>query len=263
MGLTTEKETGPNDCKPKIDSAQQQDTQTISIDDQSASVNETDTKTSPGTTALSPSDERIFEEYWNEQIIPEFRGRALTKLFSTFLRSSSEVNLFFDHYWRKALQQVDTKNTLPRPLSLKEIRRRIGRSVYDADSLQAFVSDVESCFEAAIVSSSEASVSTETSSTIREAALRLLTVFRSRIVAFKTSQVEVATKSFSRASSRPDSIVAALVQKTNSEKLKNALLPSSATLLVVPAVLVDHWMVGVCVESLFPYRFCGQELTYF
>eukprot|EP00536_Pseudo-nitzschia_multiseries_P002557 jgi/Psemu1/183755/e_gw1.34.143.1 len=154
---------------------------------------------------LSPSEERIFYEYWKEQIIPEFRCQALTKLFSTFLRSSPEINLFFDNYWLKY------------------------------NSLEEFVSDVEACFRNAI-SSNLASDST------RQAAKRLLVVFKSQIFEFKRSQIQVAIKSFSRASAKPDSIVAALVEKTNSEKLKNALVASSATLLVVPAVLVDHWM---------------------
>ena len=184
---------------------------------------------------LSSSDERIFDEYWKEQIIPEFRCQALTKLFAIFLRSSRDVNLFFDNYWLQVLEPK-TMDVSFYPLSLKDIRRRIGKSIY-SDSLRGFVSDVESCFQNAI--SSNAS-----SDSIRQAAIRLLAVFRSQIIEFKRNQIEVAIKSFSRASAKPDSIVAALIEKSNSENLKNSLFPSSATLLVVPAVLVDHWMVS-------------------
>jgi hypothetical protein len=188
---------------------------------------------------LTPNNERIFDEYWKEQIIPEFRCKALTKLFSTFLRCSREINFFFDNYWIKELQANTTiaaASHEPPPLSLKVIRRRIDRSVY-GDSLQGFVSDVESCFHIAISNDL-------VSDPIRQAGQRLVGVFRSQINEFKQSQIGIAIKSFSRASAKPDSMVAALIEKTNSEKLQRSLLPSSATLMVVPAVLVDHWMVS-------------------
>jgi len=180
---------------------------------------------------LSYNDERIFNEYWKEQIIPEFRCQALTKLFSTFLRSSRDINIFFDNYWMNELKGIQLSE---HPLSLKDIRVRIDKSIY-GDSLQGFVSDVESCFRNVISNSC-------VSSLVEQAAIRLLSVFRSQIKAFKQSQLETAIKSFSRSSAKPDSIVAALIEKTSNEHLKHVLLPSSATLLVVPAVLVDHWV---------------------
>jgi hypothetical protein len=187
---------------------------------------------------LTPNNERIFDEYWKEQIIPEFRCQALTKLFSTFLRCSREINFFFDNYWVKELEAKTTIATVTYkpPLSLKGIRRRIDRSVY-GDSLQGFVLDVESCFHTAISNNL-------VSDPIRQAGQRLVGVFRSQINEFKQSQIEIAIKSFSRASAKPDSMVAALIEKTYAEKLQRDLLPSSATLMVVPAVLVDHWMVS-------------------
>ena len=186
--------------------------------------------------SLTSNNERIFDEYWREQIIPEFRCKALTKLFSTFLRCSQEINFFFDNYWIKELQAATGAASFKLPLSLKDIRRRIDRFVY-GDSLQGFISDVESCFQNAISNNL-------VSDPIREAGQRLVVAFRSQINAFKRSQIEIAIKSFSRASAKPDSIVAALIEKDNTEKLQRALIPSSATLLVVPAVLVDHWMVS-------------------
>jgi hypothetical protein len=192
---------------------------------------------------LTPNNERIFDEYWKEQIIPEFRCKALTKLFSTFLRCSREINFFFDNYWLKELQARGVVVSSMLPFSLKEIRRRIDRSVY-GDSLVGFIADVECCFRSA-------KSNDLVPDPIRQAAQRLLIVFRSQINDFKRSQIEVAIKSFSRASSKPDSIVAALIEKTNAERLQKALLPSSATLLVVPAVLVDHWMVSCQLSTRF------------
>ncbi len=193
--------------------------------------------------ALSSDNERIFDEYWKEQIIPEFRCKALTKLFSTFLRCSREINYFFDNYWIKELQAKNIGTPSEPQLSLKSIRRRIDSLVY-GDSLVGFVSDVESCFDNALSNDL-------VSDPIRQAAKRLKASFRSEINAFKRSQVEVAIKSFSRASARPDSMVAAMIQKNNNEKLRRALLPSSGTLMVVPAVLVDHWMVSCRQASVF------------
>ena len=186
--------------------------------------------------SLSLDNERIFEEYWKEQIIPEFRCKALTKLFSTFLRCSREINFFFDNYWVNELRAQNIDILIESPPSLKNIRRRIDRSVY-GDSLLGFVSDVESCFNSAISNDL-------VSDHIRQAAQRLIIRFRSDINGFKRSQIEIAIKSFSRVSSKPDSMVAALIQKNNAEKLRKALLASSGTLMVVPAVLVDHWMVS-------------------
>eukprot|EP00531_Pseudo-nitzschia_arenysensis_P016846 CAMPEP_0116118160 /NCGR_PEP_ID=MMETSP0329-20121206/1957_1 /TAXON_ID=697910 /ORGANISM="Pseudo-nitzschia arenysensis, Strain B593" /LENGTH=1286 /DNA_ID=CAMNT_0003611771 /DNA_START=219 /DNA_END=4079 /DNA_ORIENTATION=+ len=183
---------------------------------------------------LSPDNEQIFYEYWKEQIVPEFRCKALTKLFSTFLRCSREINYFFDNYWIKELRAKNISAPSEPQVSLKNIRRRIDRSVY-GDSLEGFVLDVESCFDNAISNHL-------VSDLIRQAAERLKTIFRSEINAFKKSQIDIAIKSFSRASAKPDSVVAALIQKNNTEQLRKKLLPSSSTLMVVPAVLVDHWM---------------------
>ena len=58
---------------------------------------------------------------------------------------------------------------------------------------------------------------------------------------FKSQQVRSAKKSFSKATSKPNSSVAALVEKTQRANLQNALVQSSGTLLVVPSVLLEHW----------------------
>lgn len=185
--------------------------------------------------SLTADDEQIFEEYWKEQIIPEFRCKALLKLFNSFLRCSPEINYFFDNFWVKDLRA--RKIDVPEPsISLKSMRRRIDKSLY-GDSILGFVADVESCFKIAISNEN-------VSPLLREAAGRLLVIFHNEINSFKRSQVDIAMKSFSRASAKPDSMVAALIERNNAEKLRKALLPSSGTLMVVPAVLVDHWVVS-------------------
>jgi hypothetical protein len=83
-------------------------------------------------------------------------------------------------------------------------------------------------------------------SVIHVAARRLTIVFAGMVKEFKEKQTQIAKKSFSKSARRPDSVVAALVETTSSERIKAALLPSSGTLLVVPSVLLDHWIVRKC-----------------
>lgn len=65
--------------------------------------------------------------------------------------------------------------------------------------------------------------------------------FLDAIAGFKDQQVNSAKKSFSKATSKPNSSVAALVEKNHRVRLQNALVQSSGTLLVVPSVLLEHW----------------------
>lgn len=66
-------------------------------------------------------------------------------------------------------------------------------------------------------------------------------VYPNNVIDFKEKMVAAAKKSFAKASAKPNSAVAALVERNSRAKLRNALLPSSGTLLVVPSVLLEHW----------------------
>jgi hypothetical protein len=177
-------------------------------------------------------DEKIFTAYWKENVIPEFRRQALSKLFATFLRSSTEINYF--------LGQPDPVNSVgseQNSSTLKEIKERIHQDVY-GDSFAAFQTDVELCFMLAMISQTS-------DSDIHQAAKRLAVIFTEMVKDFKEKETQTAKKSFSISARRPHSTVAALVESTSAERIKNALLPSSGTLLVVPSVLLDHWIVRV------------------
>ena len=78
-------------------------------------------------------------------------------------------------------------------------------------------------------------------SDIHKVAALLREKFLLAVEEFKVEQVKSAKKSFSRATSKPNSSVAALVEKTQRDNLQNALVQSSGTLLVVPSVLLEHW----------------------
>jgi hypothetical protein len=81
-------------------------------------------------------------------------------------------------------------------------------------------------------------------SLIRDAATRLNAVFLKMANNFMQKQIQLAKKSFARASAKPNSTVAALVERNNRIKLQKSLIPSSGTLLVVPGVLLEHWQVS-------------------
>jgi hypothetical protein len=68
----------------------------------------------------------------------------------------------------------------------------------------------------------------------------LLEGFREIIAEFKEQQVQSAKKSRSNASSE----VASLLEKQKCYTFIQSLVPSSATLLVIPRNLMDHWQAS-------------------
>jgi hypothetical protein len=79
---------------------------------------------------------------------------------------------------------------------------------------------------------------------IHEEAAGLSRVLAGLVNEFKAKQVQSAKKSFSRSSAKPNSSVAALLERRNYEDLLSSLKPTAATLLVVPGTLLDHWEVS-------------------
>jgi hypothetical protein len=196
------------------------------------STESTDKSDSTGVDGVENSDtssieDRIFHEYWNGYVVPDLQQQALTKIFSRFLRTGADIFYFF--------QNTDPMNEIVQnSISLRDIRERIQSPGYD--NFLAFETDVKLCFMNAMVSN-------PVQSPIHDAAGRLTTIFSNMIKDFKEATIKIARKSFSSTSAKPDSRVAALVEKSNELKLKNSLVPSSGTLLVVPNNLLDHWTV--------------------
>jgi hypothetical protein len=80
---------------------------------------------------------------------------------------------------------------------------------------------------------------------IHQAACRLSAALCGMVDSFKESQLQAAQKAFARASAKPNSAVAALIEQRNRLRFIRSLVPSSATLLVVPSVLMEHWQVSL------------------
>ena len=78
---------------------------------------------------------------------------------------------------------------------------------------------------------------------VHEAAVKLSKTFVDIVDQFKAKQVQTAKKSFSKASAKPNSSVAALLEKRHSEELLNSLKTTTGNLLVVPGTLLNHWEV--------------------
>ena len=99
-----------------------------------------------------------------------------------------------------------------------------------------------------------------------EAAAALSRVLAGLVNEFKAKQVQSAKKSFSRSSAKPNSSVAALLERRNYEDLLSSLKPTAATLLVVPGTLLNHWEVSSAPRSpqkkvvhTHPLDICFQE----
>jgi SNF2 family DNA or RNA helicase len=91
------------------------------------------------------SDEQIFEAYWREEIVADFRCRALNKLLSEFLRTSREVDYFVSPVDSDLDDCPDYFDIVKDPICFEDIRRKVSYYEY-GDSFRAFQSDVELCF---------------------------------------------------------------------------------------------------------------------
>jgi len=187
--------------------------------------NETDRKVS--------AEERIFVEYWREQVADGFRAGVLHKLVNSFLRANRDADIFVSPVDPELHECPDYYEVITTPICFQDIKRKIDNGSY-ADSFSAFQKDAELCFSNAMEYNQEG---TE----VYNAARRMRDVFSKVVEEFKSLQVRLAKKSFGRALAKPNSAVAALVEQNKTLKLKSSLVSSSATLLVVPSVLLEHW----------------------
>lgn len=210
-------------------------------------------------------DELIFSEYWKEESISTYRSQAMTKLLNSFVRCNDLAILFMLPTKPDPSCIPDDMYTNTDPTCIVEIRGKIDREKYDA-SFDTFHDDVLLLF-------SNTMKYHPRESRIHEAAKQLRQSWIETVEEFKQKQVKIAKKSFARIRSKPNSSVAVLVEKYNHSKLNSSLIQSSATLLVVPNNLVEHWQeqirlhlndayfVGTGGTIHFEYRGTHSEMT--
>jgi hypothetical protein len=116
--------------------------QTLGLSTEASSSIEDDTSELAIDTA---SDDRIFAEYWREQLVPEFRCQALNKLVSAFLRSSRDVDYFVYPVDPERDVCPDYLDIIQHPICFSDIRRKINNHTY-GDSFASFQADVVLCF---------------------------------------------------------------------------------------------------------------------
>jgi hypothetical protein len=91
------------------------------------------------------SDDRIFAEYWKEQVVPEFRRRALTRLIAEFLRCDRGADYFVLPVVPERDGCSDYFDVIKQPICFGAIRKKVDRDEY-GDSFALFESDAVLCF---------------------------------------------------------------------------------------------------------------------
>lgn len=89
---------------------------------------------------------------------------------------------------------------------------------------------------------------------VHSAAKNLFRSFREELlVEFKQERLGSMRSSACNTSLKPDSSVALLMQRKTEEDFKKSLLQSTTTLLVIPAVLMEHWQEQITMHVDFRY----------
>ena len=94
---------------------------------------------------LTTADERIFREYWKEQVVAHCRGRAMNKLVSEFIKSDEMVDFFVHPVDPERDNCPDYYDVIKKPICFQDIRKKIDLGEY-GDSFDLFLADVELCF---------------------------------------------------------------------------------------------------------------------
>ena len=181
-------------------------------------------------------DENIFLAYWKEETPPIYQRPELNRLIRKLEQSHSLSHCFF--YPANSIQASfpDYVNIIKTPICFEEILKRVKLDFYTSD-FTLFEADIRLCFENAIHCN-------PVNHDLHLAAIELLSSFETLLVLFKNDQVKSAKKSFSNATAKPNSSIAAILDNRAKIEHLDSLLTSKATLLVVPGHLLNHWEVS-------------------
>jgi SNF2 family DNA or RNA helicase len=166
---------------------------------------------------------KLFDVYWEENVTPEFQKPLLRHLFN------------------RLLCQHRGSGSLPRE-QIKRIRDGIENGLYGG-KFALFEMAVRQAMIHYVLSQSE--LAQDDSSAL------LASEFEELVSLLKRDQIRSAKKSFANAAARPNSRVAAVIDRLRQQELVDAMTPSAGTLLVVPSVLLDHWktQIGMHIDT--------------
>lgn len=185
------------------------------------------------------SEDCVFGVYWKEQVDPIFQRRYMNRL----TRELQRMDLYFwFRYPVSSEAYSDYYDIIKEPMCFKDVYKRVDNNLY-ANKFEMYIHDVELIFRNAMIYNSP-------NDDVYELAKDMLADFKLLLSEFKTSQVQSATKSFSSSNARPNSSVAAILERKALKEYMDSLIPSAATLLVVPETLLSHWVVSSLSDSV-------------
>jgi hypothetical protein len=195
------------------------------------------------------NDESLFHLYWPSSFLNDHvqRRPAIMKLISNIIKSDRESGWFvppIDQFLQDCPDYFDIIST---PICLQDIRAKYSKS--NCSDFKAFEADVTLCF-------SNAMKYNPPDHSVHKAAQRLLKNFEALMAKFKRDQIIIASKSMHRYRSEKEPSARSLVDAFEAKKrneLQKSLVPSSSTLLVVPAPLLDHWQEQMMLHVDFQY----------
>ena len=191
-------------------------------------------------------DDQLFYMYWYSSFLTEHvRKPALLKLISLLIKSDRESVWFVPPIDPSLDGCPDYFDVITSPICLGDIRNKCNKS--DCRDFREFEANVRLCF-------SNAMVYNPPHHCVYKAAERLSENFEELLAKFKADQLIVASRSIHRATREPSarSLVDAFEAKKRKE-LQDPLIPSNATLLVVPGPLLSHWVEQMMIHIDFGY----------
>jgi hypothetical protein len=175
------------------------------------------------------SDDKIFRVYWKEQVDPIFQRQYMNRL-------TRELQRMDFHGWFRypvsGEAYPDYYDTIKEPMCFKDIYKRIAKDQY-ANDFESYMRDVQLILQNAVSYNPPCD-------DVHKLSEDMLEDFQILVGYFKMTQVQSATKSFSSSSARPNSSVAAILERRARKDYMDSLIPSAATLLVVLDTLWSH-----------------------
>jgi hypothetical protein len=178
-------------------------------------------------------DTELFNAYWKSSFLSAHDRRTSVLQLITRLVKSDKYSAWFVPLIDPILDGCpDYYDVISTPISLKAIRMKYKTDCLDFNE---FERDIELCFANAMCYNPP-------DHDVHKAAERLSKKFKELSSEFKATSISNASKSTFRLAKDPSTIsLFNHFEATKNAQLLKSLLPSSATLLVVPSPLINHW----------------------